>query len=222
MNFSHDALICFILDQSGSMMPVTDATCEGFNQFKIDQKAQEGEARMTLTLFNTSFDTRFIGRPLAEVPDLGLTNNSYRPTGGTALFDAVGQSIKKTEEWVQKNNWSGRVMVVTLTDGQENSSTRWHVRSPRVDGDIFDVAGLIDWKQNEGWDFVFLGAGGTEWLENTFQNLPQGSFFAYAGDAGSTRMAHAAMDAAVTLSRATGQSLSASLNSVTKDTTEND
>lgn len=221
MNNNQDALICFVLDQSGSMMPVTDATCEGFNEFKTNQKAQEGESLMTLTLFNTSFDTRFVGRHLSEVPDLGLTTNSYRPSGGTALFDAVGQSIKETEKWATKNNWTGRVMVVTLTDGQENSSRSWHVRNPRIDSDSFDVAGLIDWKQKEGWDFVFLGAGGTEWLERTFQNLDHNHFFAYAGDAGSTRMAHATMDMAVSHSRATGQSLSASLTHVTENTSDN-
>jgi hypothetical protein len=199
------------------MMPVTDATCEGFNQFKTDQKANPGESLMTLTLFDTTFDTRFVGTSLDDIPDLGLITNSYNPGGMTALFDAVGESIKKTERWVKEHKWTDRVMVVTLTDGQENSSIHWHVRNPRTENDAFDVAGLIDWKQKEGWDFVFLGAGGTDWLERTFQNLPQENFFAYAGDAGSTRQAYATMDSAITRSRTTGQTLSSSLTAQTAD-----
>lgn len=211
MEKTQDCLICFCLDKSGSMISVTDATCEGFNQFKTDQKANPGETVMTLTLFDTIFDTRFVGTPLGEVPDLGLTTNSYRPSGMTALFDAVGESIKKTEVWVKENNWIGRVMVVILTDGAENSSARWHVRNPRIDGDAFDIAGLIDWKQKEGWDFIFLGAGGTDWLERTFQNLPKENFYAYAGDAASHSHTHSLLNSAMTNSRSTGQSLASAM-----------
>lgn len=208
---NQDVLICFVLDQSGSMLSVVDATCEGFNQFKTEQKAQEGETLMTLTLFNTMLDMRFTAESLAVIPDLGLTHNKYRPGGGTALFDAVGDSIKRTERWVAAHNWTGRVMVVILTDGQENSSTSWHIRNPRVDGDSRDVAGLIDWKQNEDWNFVFMGAGGTEWLEKTFFTLPRDVFYGYDGDAASTRKTYATMSAATTQSRYTGQSLASAM-----------
>lgn len=206
-----DVLVCVVLDSSGSMLSVVDATCKGFNQFKADQKEQKGETLMTLTLFDTGFQTRFVAESLAVVPDLGSHNNRYRPGGGTALFDAVGESIKMTERWVKAHNWRGQVMVVILTDGQENSSMHWHVRNPRVDGDSYDVAGLIDWKQNEGWSFVFLGSGGTDWLEKTFFTLPQENFFAYAGDVRSTLNTYGTVSAAMTQSRATGQTLGSAM-----------
>lgn len=207
----NDVLICFVLDASGSMVPVTGATCEGFNQFKSDQMNQEGEALMTLTLFDTVLNTRYVATPLKDVTDLGGFGNLYLPGGMTALFDAVGESIKKTEKWVNENGWTGRVMVVTFTDGEENKSMTWHVNNPRKDGDEFDVAGLIDWKQNEGWDFIFLGAGGTDWLERTFKNITSDAFFAYAGDASTTRAAYSTVANAVSQTRATGQSLKSAL-----------
>lgn len=210
-----DCHIIFCLDKSGSMWAVTEATCEGFNQFKMEQKAQEGESVMTLTLFDTTFDTRYVGTSLAMVPD--LNSNSYRPGGGTSLFDAVGESIKSTERWIKKNNWSGRVMVVILTDGQENSSIHWHVRNPRMEQDAWDVAGLIDWKRNEGWDFVFMGAGGTDWLEKTFHTLPSEHFFGYTNDAESTLRSYSSASAAMTNSRVTGDTLSASLSFQPRD-----
>lgn len=211
MTRTDDALICFVLDQSGSMTPVAAATCEGFNQFKKEQQANPGQALMTLTLFNTVCETRYVGVGLDGIPDLGLSLNSYRPSGGTALFDAVAESIKRTEQWVSDHHWTGRVMVCVLTDGQENSSRIWHVYNPRQDGDASDVAGLIDWKTKEGWDFVFLGAGGTDWLERTFKEMPREAFYAFTNDSHSHRHTYGAVNAAVTQSRAGGQSLSSSL-----------
>lgn len=207
MNSNQDVLINFVLDCSGSMMPVTDATCEGFNQFKMDQLKNPGETLMTLTLFDTKFDTRYVGVPLHTVPDLGSVYNNYYPSGCTALFDAVGESIKKTEHLIKDRNWTDRVMVVILTDGQENSSQKWHIINPRRDNDQWDVAGLIEWKQKEGWDFIFLGAGGTEWLERTFHTLPADTFFSYDNNAGATRAAYATVNSAMTKSRTTGQTL---------------
>lgn len=217
MTNTNDALICFILDKSGSMTSVNKATCDGFNQFVADQKSNPGEAYLTLTLFDTAFDVRYVGTALNDVPDLGTSVNSYIPSGMTALFDAVGEAVKATEKWVDSNSWTGRVMVVILTDGQENSSNEWHINNPRVENDAMDVAGLIDWKQKEGWDFIFLGAGGTEWLERTFHTLLRSNFYAYAGDSGSTAHAHALLSNAVTRSRAGGQSLADSISVANQD-----
>lgn len=199
------------------MIPVTEATCEGFNKFVTDQKANPGEAVLTLTLFDTFFDVRYVGTPLSDVPDLGTQTNPYSPGGMTALFDAVGESIKETEKWVTDNNWSGRVMVVILTDGAENSSNRWHIRNPRVENDAMDVAGLIDWKQKEGWDFIFLGAGGTNWLERTFHTMAKENFYAYAGDSKSTSHTHALLSNAVTQTRAGGLPLADTMAAASQD-----
>ncbi len=53
-------LINFVLDKSGSMQSVRDATISGFNEFKNDQAREEGNAFFTLTLFDTRFMT--VGR----------------------------------------------------------------------------------------------------------------------------------------------------------------
>lgn len=211
MQMNQDCLIVFVLDKSGSMMMVTEATCLGYNQFMEEQQKVEGETVVTLTLFDTTLQTPFVGRFSTNVPALGSSENPYIPSGMTALFDAVGESIKKTEVWVQENKWQGQVKVVVLTDGAENASRKWHILNPRQDNDEFDLAGLIDWKRGEGWDFVFLGAGGTDWLERTFNTLPNNVFFAYAGDAGSTRATYGTLSASMTSSRASGNSLGSTM-----------
>jgi uncharacterized protein YegL len=209
---NQDCLIVFVLDQSGSMIGVRYQTIEGVNKFLEDQKKVEGQTLVTLTLFDTLFNTPYVAASIDTVANLGTDENTYNPNGMTALFDAVGDAVKRTEEWVSANNWQGQIKVVILTDGEENASSEWHINNPRQDNDDRDIAGLIEWKQNEGWDFVFMGAGGTQWLERTFNTLPSNSFYAYAGDAASTRHAHTHLSASMTTSRVTGNSIGSTMN----------
>lgn len=208
---TQDCLIVFVLDQSGSMASVRPETRNGFDQFIEDQKKVDGQTLVTLALFDTLISIPFVAQEIDTIPSLGSDDNPYKPGGMTALFDAVGDSIKRTEEWISANDWQGQIKVVVLTDGEENSSSRWHIKNPRLEDDDKDIAGLIEWKQNEGWDFVFMGAGGTQWLERTFNTLANNVFYAYAGDAGSTRSAHAHLSASMTQSRITGNSIGSTM-----------
>lgn len=213
MTVNQDCLIVFVLDQSGSMAGVKPQTVEGVNQFLADQKKVEGQTFITLTLFDTLFETPFVATEIKSIPNLGTSDNPYSPRGMTALFDAVGDAVKKTEEWVSSNDWQGQIKVVILTDGEENSSSKWHIYNPRQDNDDRDIAGLIEWKQNEGWDFVFMGAGGTQWLERTFSSLRSDQFYAYAGDAVATMDAHTHLSASMTRSRMTGNTVGSTMQS---------
>lgn len=206
-----DCLIVFVLDQSGSMTGVVDATCKGFNEFVTEQARQPGKTLFSLTLFDTAFVERYTAKSLLRIKPLGEKSNTYRPGGMTALLDAVGTTIKTTERWIEANKWSGDVKVVVLTDGMENSSQLWHIKQPRQDDDDHDLNGLIEWKSKEGWDFLFLGAGGTGWLEQTFDTLPRDAFYAYSGDVTSTQSTYAGATQAMTTSRATGQSMGSSM-----------
>jgi hypothetical protein len=200
-------LVSFILDSSGSMQSVRSATIEGFNAFVQEQGAVPGEIRCTLTLFDTAFETPFIGHDLRALPALGSEANPYIPGGMTALFDAVGDTIKSTETWISENGFAGKVVVVILTDGEENSSRRWHVVHPLRDGDDADVAGLIAYKQREGWDFAFLGSGGSEWLERTFGHVATADqFTGYEHGAVATAGTYSSVSRGLTQSRVSGQS----------------
>src|SRR5258708_31436504 len=128
---STDCLICFVLDKSASMLGVQQATCDGYNKFMEDQGNDKGKTLVSLTLFDTSFQHRYVAKPVREMPALGVMANPYKPSGNTALFDAVGFCIKTAERWVEGEGWTGQVKVVILTDGAENSSRRWHVFHPR-------------------------------------------------------------------------------------------
>lgn len=60
-------LINVVLDKSGSMEVIRQATISGFNEFLGDQQREGGSARMTLTLFDTQFVTVATAIPVAEV-----------------------------------------------------------------------------------------------------------------------------------------------------------
>jgi len=94
-------LINFVLDKSGSMEGVRDATISGFNEFKNDQAREEGNAFFTLTLFDTRFMTVAEAVPVREVPDLDYS--TYAPDGMTALYDAIGYTMRITDDFVAAN-----------------------------------------------------------------------------------------------------------------------
>jgi uncharacterized protein YegL len=135
--------IFFVLDRSGSMYGFVDDTLGGFNAFVDRQRDDNPDGTMTLIMFNHGLTTAYSGRSMKDVGP--LTPREYSPHGQTALLDAIGVAIKTAE----RRAVEGRsIMVVILTDGQENSSrvyTKAHVND------------LIAAK-SDNWTFVFLGA----------------------------------------------------------------
>lgn len=210
-----DVFVNFVLDKSGSMQSIQADTIGGFNSFLEEQKQAEGLALLSLTLFSTSFDVRFVARDIREVPMLGSAQNTYRPSGGTALFDAIGTTIKGTEEWLKNHDFNGKVITVILTDGEENSSKSWHANEHPVVGDPWDVNGLISYKQNEGWEFIYLGCGRDAWSTSRVfaSSIGVNNSYNYAGDAASNRQTYAGMSSALLATRSTGIAYAAAASS---------
>lgn len=138
----------FILDKSGSMGSVHQSTIDGFNQY-VSKLKEENDAdyRFSLTLFDTSVTKKYSNVPLSEVERLHADN--YRPDGGTALYDAVCETLMNTESSGEKT------LVVIMTDGEENSS-RTHNEN--------DFRNFVKLLKNTGRvSFVFLGANQDAW-----------------------------------------------------------
>ncbi len=142
-------LIGVILDRSGSMGSVREPTITGFNEFLHTQQQQHdgGRALMSLTQFDDRYEVNFVGEPIENVPD--LDTHSYVPRGRTALFDAIGRTIHEVEAWAREQQWQERVLVLIVTDGQENASREYSFEAVRA---------LIEQKENDGWNFAYMGA----------------------------------------------------------------
>lgn len=199
-----DVLVNFVLDKSGSMRPLAASTLEGFNSFLDEQRKGEGRALLSLTLFDTSFDVRFVGHDLREVPELGTRENRYSPHGGTALYDAVVTTIRGAEAWLGNHpEFKGDVVTVIQTDGEENSS-----QTATLD----QVNDLISAKTKEGWEFVFLGTGQAAWTEGSkFTSIPQEARFAGGDDSASNSATYAGASRGMSRKRMTGESYAKSL-----------
>jgi hypothetical protein len=172
---SRSILINFVLDKSGSMVGLRDATISGFNEFKNDQAAEDGEAHFTLTLFDTQFRAVCEAVPVREVPDLDYA--TYAPDGMTALYDAIGHTMRVTDDFVAANK-PDQVLFVIMTDGEENSSREF-------DRDrIFAM--IQDRQDNAHYEFIYLGANQDSYLTGQGMGLRDGRMLDYAAtDVGS-------------------------------------
>ena len=115
--------IAYILDRSGSMGPLAEASIAGFNQFVAEQRQATGEARLSLVLFDNEYLMPHRSTPLDEVPE--LNTHTYVPRGSTALLDAVGRTIDELGERLAATpdlERPGQVIVAIFTDGFENAS----------------------------------------------------------------------------------------------------
>jgi hypothetical protein len=181
-NKSQTVLVNFILDKSRSMASVVGDTIGGFNAY-IDglRKGSKVKYLFSLTLFDTTSDNRHVAVPLAELPALNETN--YRPDGWTALYDAIGTTIRRVEENTAKFD---KVITVVLTDGHENSSREFNLSAIRE---------LIAKKEKEGnWTFVYLGATADAWDVGVNLGVSQANTVRY--DPRRSRQMYAAVGAA--------------------------
>lgn len=145
------SLIAVIIDMSGSMGPLTNDTIGGFNKFLEEQKSVPGEAIFTLCTFNTK--TNFVNSFVKLGDANSLSKESYVPSGGTALLDAVGTTINlvgKNLESMKEEDRPSKVIFLIMTDGEENASREFSLKS------IKDM--IEHQKEKYNWEFVFMGA----------------------------------------------------------------
>ena len=141
-----------VMDKSGSMEPVQKDAIGGFNTFLKGQKEAPGEAKMTVVLFDTSYNFYAANVDVKNVN--ALTEKTYQPNGGTALYDAVCTAIDeigKKLAAMKEEDRPSKVIFAILTDGEENSSRQFTKK------DAFDR--IAKQRDQYKWDFLFLAAG---------------------------------------------------------------
>src|SRR6185503_19851112 len=88
-SFAQEAIkIVFVIDESGSMGSLQSDVIGGFNKLIDDQLEVEGKADVTLITFANTVKTVLDNVDIEQVDY--LTNENYRPSGGTAMNDAIG------------------------------------------------------------------------------------------------------------------------------------
>lgn len=118
--------IAYLLDMSGSMGPHTEAAIVGFNEFLREQQTVEGQARISLVLFDNVVEVPIDNLPVCEV--CSIDTATYMPRGSTALLDAVGKTITRFRKRIKALSAKDRpdqVIFAIFTDGMENSSRKY-------------------------------------------------------------------------------------------------
>lgn len=175
----------FILDKSGSMESVREATISGFNEYIGKLQNDGNKYRFDFTLFDTeSIEVRYENSDIHGVKK--LNNETYKPNGGTPLYDAVCGTIKKIDKHAGYKH-----LVIIMTDGEENASKEYKME---------DLKQIIKDREGRGnWTFVFLGANQDSWSNAqkygmSFQNNTSNFAFSNTG----VRQAFSTMSASTT------------------------
>lgn len=189
--------IVFILDRSGSMYNIASDAIGGFNSFLAEQKAVEGDTKMTLILFDTNVEVLHDGVDINEVEELNKA--TYKPNGMTALLDAIGTGVdglnKRVSEMSPEEQPTNFIFAI-MTDGAENMSRIY--TSKQIKNKIQNMTGQRDYQ------FIFLGANidAVETANSFGIDKAMAGQFTASGNGSSKAMLHASE--MVTSYRSTG------------------
>ena len=143
--------LVMILDRSGSMSGLESDTIGGFNAMIEKQKKEEGEACVSVVLFDDRCDVIYDRTPLDKIEP--MTDRQYYVRGCTALLDAVGGAIHhigNVHKYSREEDVPEKTIFVITTDGLENASRRYSYDKVRR---------MIERQKDKyNWEFIFLGA----------------------------------------------------------------
>jgi len=141
--------IIMLVDETGSMSSHKAVTISSFNEWLDSNRTKEEDEdqfpKFTLVKFNTT--CRIQEHDSVENAPR-LTEDNYKPSNMTALYDAIGETL--TQYKTEKDN-----IMVILTDGQENSSRKF------TESTIKPM--IKEFEDDKGWLFHFLGADQNAW-----------------------------------------------------------
>ena len=142
--------LVFIVDRSGSMGGLESDTIGGINATLAKHRELDGDAIVSIVLFDNIPTVIVDRKPIREVAD--LTVRDYQVQGCTALLDALGGSmrhIERVQRYMPEGHKASKVIFVITTDGLENSSREYTYDQVRSE---------VERHTENGWEFLFLGA----------------------------------------------------------------
>jgi hypothetical protein len=161
----HPMFVSVVLDETGSMNSVLDATISGYNEYIGKLRKSKGKILLSLTKFDSNkIEHVFNGEDIKNVPD--LNKDTYRPGAMTPLYDAIAHTIKETETKLCSLRVKPKVLFVIITDGEENSSREFTREK---------VNEMIKTMTTKKWSFVYLGANQDAWAVGSLLGIAKGN-----------------------------------------------
>jgi uncharacterized protein YegL len=143
--------VAFVLDMSGSMGVIKQVAINSYNEQLQELKKQTDiKTKVITTVFNSS-PVNMDGIDVVPLEDVEeLTEDTYYPSGMTALYDAIGFTINKVVQEYKDDKTDTAVLFVVITDGQENNSLEFHQANVKQMTE--------DLEKTKRWTFTYLGA----------------------------------------------------------------
>ena len=182
-----------ILDRSGSMGGLEADTIGGFNSMLEKQKKEDGEAYLSVVLFDNEAEVLFDRADIREVPP--ITEKEYYVRGCTALLDAVGGAIhhiRNIHRYARPEDVPEKTLFVITTDGMENASRRYTAEKVRT---------MIEQQKGKGWEFLFLGANLDAVETAGRMGIAPERAVTFANDSAGQRLNYGAMSKAMSYAR---------------------
>jgi hypothetical protein len=155
------------------MFEHTKDTLGSLKQFhKSQQEVSHVDSKFVVNTFNNKVETRFTGTIGSD-----LVFN-YRPEGSTALYDAIGQTITNTLNYLAKADTKPKdVYLIILTDGEENSSRSYSSEN---------IKKMIEGQKAADWKFIFLAANQDAMFSGNTLGIEKGACLSYAQNKNAT------------------------------------
>lgn len=118
-----------LLDESGSMNSIRKPTIEGFQQqVQTMQEGAKDTGITTYTFLKFSHNVSLLQKAVPIQHAQTITTDTYKPSGGTALLDAIGAAIETIPTLPGITGTDTAVFMLAFTDGEERDSL--HVSAP--------------------------------------------------------------------------------------------
>ncbi len=141
-----------ILDESGSMETIKNATVSGFNEVVqtikgVEKQFPEQEHFVSLVTFNgLGIKSKLFAKKVKSLKE--IDEKTFQPDSLTPLYDAIGFSVNRLRKEIESVK-DCAVLVTILTDGEENDSKEYTGAA---------VKKLVDEMKKQGWTFTYIGA----------------------------------------------------------------
>lgn len=210
--------INILLDGSGSMEPLINDTIGGVNKFLADQQAIPGEAVLSLGIFNTKLTPVHSFLPLRDIKP--LSKEVYKTAGGTALLDAMGQTIDNLGaklSSMKEEERPSKILFLIITDGEENASslkiedetvitlksgqkiTKFADSKTRIKYPLSRIKEMVSHQRGQyNWEFAFMGANIDAFAGAEAMGMAKGSTLNYVASAAGTASLYADISQSVT------------------------
>lgn len=136
------------------------------NLHTVREETRKSKQPTTATIVTFNTDVRIRSSQIAIGSLQNLQPSFYRPEGGTALFDAVGETTQLLAGRADAAERNVSFCAIVITDGEENSSRRFfvptqqevrHYSNPQDQTRMVNLKDLIREQQlTDRWTFAFM------------------------------------------------------------------